>query len=265
MSYRRSRSSVKSRSRKRGRVYVTRARPIPQSSRRTLAAKAVELKHYDCIPSSDGVVAISNNGDMTGMASINPPDSQCLFAPKQGPGSQDRDGRLATVHSIYISGTVYVPQWTVGQSVQTVFLALVLDRSPNLHPIQGSTNLIYQNLAMTPGVDPNPDVWHNAYAVTPLRNLEWSKRFKVLKTKTLTFNPNSAITGDATQYYAAMNRSFTMTYRPSGPDSQVEFQGSEGTVENITKNAYYILAISNAQSANGVATIAYNCRVRFLG
>lgn len=261
MSYRRSRSSVKSRSsRKRGRAYSTRARPVPAPSRRALADRAVELKHYDQVASINGPVALSRDATMTNMANINPALPKCLFAPSQGPGSQNREGRLATVQSIYLSGAVYCPQGINSENVQTVFLALVLDRSPNLQSIDGQTNLVYQNIA----IGGDPAIPQLTYATTPLRNLEWSKRFKVLKTKTIVFNPSMANEPNA-NHYASMQRTFTMSYRPTGSDAQVEFQGSEGTVENITKNAYYVLGISNALSSAGLATIAYNSRVRFVG
>lgn len=266
--YSRSRSRGRSRpgrvlSRKRSRSLTTRARPLATTSRRALADRAVELKHFDAVASVNGPVQISNDPGMTGMALINPSGPECLFAPSQGPGSQQRDGRLATVQSIYVAGTVYVPPAAATtNNQQSVFLALVLDRSPNQTDIDGFTNLIYENLARVPD-PPNPDVFSRSYVAAPLRNLEWSKRFKVLKTKTLTFNTTPMFETAAGVHYGRAERCFTMSYRPSGSDAQVEFQGAEGTVENITKNAYYILAISNA--IQNAASIAYNSRVRFVG
>ena len=257
-SYRSSRSK-RSRSSTRPSRYMSRARSVAPPPRRALAAQAVELKHFDQCTNPSNMVELSNNPDMSQMAGINPSGTGCLFAPTMGNGSGQREGRLATVHSVYVSGLVRNPSWVSDNSGHdcTVFLALVLDRSPNTDSIEGSTNLIYRNGASTG----DPLVYNRDYSVTPLRNLEWSKRFKVLKTKTITFNPTGSIGGAMSQ-----ERTFTLSYRPSGSDAQVEFQGNDGTIASVTKNAYYIIGITNStRSGASLPAIAYNCRVRFVG
>lgn len=175
--------------------------------------------------------------------------TNCLSAPAQGDGEQQRDGRKIELKSCFLTGTL---QQTVLQDQGDVteaaicFLALVLDTQAN-----GATVVSEQVFT-----NPNDTSRVNNH---PLRNLQYSSRYRVLASKTINTAPVTAGTDGAnTLSVKGCPRAFKLGWNGNIP---VTFTGSTADVASVADNALHLIAYTTI----GVVTLNYNCRVRFVG
>lgn len=175
----------------------------------------------------------------------------CISAPAQGDGEQNRDGRKITMKSCFVSFNVYPSVQSDSadsMSAPQVYVALVQDKQAN-----GATVVSEQVFT-----NPNDTADVNTY---PLRNLQYSSRYRVLDHKLVNLSPVSAGTDGAnTISQIATSRSGVLSWNGEMP---VTFTSTTANVSNVTDNALHIIAFST--SSNYAPAISYNSRVRFVG
>lgn len=210
----------------------------------------IELKYLDVYASA---IAIPSPTDCSG-GEIQPEGgcAGCLTAPAQGDGAQNRDGRAIQMKSIFVSGTVQGVAATdqVDSLVApNVFVALVLDTQAN-----GATVVSEQVFT-----NPNDTAATNAW---PIRNIEYSSRYRVLAHKTLNLGPITQMTDGAnTSSQRCQQRAFTLAWKGEMP---IRFtSGTTADVANVENNAVHVIAFST--STNFTPQMSFNSRMRFVG
>lgn len=217
---------------------------------RTGGLLGVEVKYLDVYASN---LAIPAPADCSG-GEMQPEGgcTDCLSVPAQGDGAQNRDGKKITMRSIFVSGTVH-PSGAVSDASDAimpphVYLALVLDTQAN-----GATIVSEQ-------VFTNPNDTPNANA-KPLRNLEYSSRYRVLAQKTLSLAPAYGVTDGAnTSSNVCTPKAFTLSY---AKPIVMNFASTTADIANAKDNAIHLVAF--ATNASYVPNLSYNCRMRFVG
>lgn len=228
----------------------------PITNQRTGGFMGEEVKFFDTHLIPGHVAAVSNLS-----TSMRDPTGGllCLNAPKRGSGPSEREGRAIKMKSIHITGTIqYVPQFdnTVIATIPDVFIALVLDTQTN--KAQMASNLCYINPS---GQQP--------LVTAPLRNLEYSKRFKVLKVKRIHApDLNLDITGASAHEYSGKLIHFEMHKKLYNLPVQFVGDADPNTVANIQDNSLHIIAFSDCAASSADTTkiqidMGYNARLRF--
>ncbi len=238
------------RSRARRMRAVHTARPARFRNVRTGGFLGQELKFYDTKLVSGALTAPT---DASG-GEHDPSATIVLNSVTQGDGEQQRDGRKMTMKSIYLNGILQVPSQS-GQSAadagSQVFIALVLDTQTN-----GAT-IVSEQVFTNKGASA-------VLAASPMRNLEFVSRYKVLKIKKINLsNPN--ITNDTGATGGVIQNGLVRAWKMYSMlgDLGVTFNGTTETVANITDNSLHILAWCN--NVGLAPTISYNARLRFMG
>lgn len=238
---------------------ASRARALARTARRQFRDRvriplrwgSTELKFLDCAWNS---VAINTSTD--GSSGEVQPSSGCtsaLSVPAQGDGESQRDGRKYTLKSVWLSGIVSTTQITGTSNTQDLagfFFALVLDTQAN-----GET-IVSENVYV------NPSTNSAAMMPQPLRNLQNSKRFKVLASQYIP--PGGAYTGnDAAGTFSLSNQ--------TQPNVSLSWKGnivcdSIGTTANVSSasdNAIHLVAYASNTALTPV--FVGKARVRFVG
>lgn len=223
---------------------------------RTGGFLGIENKFFDT-----GVVNKTLNGNAAWNGHEMDPAAteSCLNAIAQGDGQSNRDGKQVRLTSVYVTGQV-IRAISSGVSAAahggTVFLALVLDTQTN--GAQLNSEDVYINPA--------------ANAITtaiPLRNLQYTSRFKVLKTLVIPFDapngytesPNAGGAGTGDYDIGGCSRTFQWYCKLDLP---VNFTGNTSDIANIMDNSLHIVGTSELASTSSML-LSYNARVRFVG
>jgi len=210
----------------------------------------VEKKFYDCALANAAIAQNANFQTCWLDPTAIPAATQCLNAPVQGTGANQRVGIKYNILSIWIGGQVYVQpvaNLATAPPATTVFWALVMDKQTN--GAQMATELIYQN----------PSATLFGASLNPVRNIQYSKRFKVLKTWNCVLTPNFSGDGVANQEdVAAASMPFEFFKKFNKP-IRVECAANGGTVADIMNYSFHLIGCANG----GAALMTYNCRVRF--
>lgn len=210
-------------------------------------AFGIELKYFD---TSLGGTSVPAPGDSSA-GEFDPVTLLALNAVKQGDTEQDRDGRKITMKSIHVNGIIlYAPQinQTAADNIGEVFIALVQDTQTN--GAQLNSEDVYTN----PSADP-------ILAACPFRNLQFTKRFKVLKTKTIRM-PQPTVAFDGTNIEQGA-QDVPFKFNVNLNDLQTTFSGTASLVSNIVDNSLHLVAFANRTEL--APAIAYNARLRFVG
>lgn len=209
----------------------------------------MEYKFYD---RTKAIAQIANDGSCAG-GEYDPATVLCLNAPIAGSGAQERDGWKISMKSIYVTGFVTPFTNEVPLSSATdlddnvvVFIALVLDTQTN--GAQLSSEHVYKSEGGTTHLN-----------ACPLRNLEHSKRFRVLDKAVITL-PVIAAGSNTTALSLPGSAPFKLSSR-SLPD--VQFTSDAAGVSSISDNSLHVIAFTNA--GNTHMGITYNSRLRFTG
>jgi len=158
-----------------------------------------ELKYLDC--AFTGIQIKSSIDASGGLISPTSGCTGCFSVPAIGYGNQERLGQEFYIHSFNVSGTFTSGAYAGSTNPNPnpwIFIALVLDKQTNF--IGAASNQVYDNI--------NGSV--QDAAPYPNRNMEYIKRYQVLKTKfiqvpwDITFN-DSATTG---MHRTAINPTF---------------------------------------------------------
>ncbi len=230
-----------------------RRRRAPKRRRRTTLNPriggflGIELKFYDTFLAS-GVLA--ENTDASA-GEHNPSATISLNTVTQGDGESQRDGRNSIVKSLHIKGIINIPvqvNATALDLAPTIFVAIVHDKQTN------GALLNSEDVYINPGGT-------NILGTSLQRNLQFIKRFRVLKT--LTLNPeqqqpvwdgtNIEITGSQTPFEIHI----------PNMNIKTNYSGTTETIANIVDNGLNLIAWTT--STNYAPTISYNSRVRFVG
>ena len=211
----------------------------------------VEKKFYDCALSSALVTQNANfTGCMLDPVAIPIVGVNCLNAPTQGNTVTTRVGAKYNIISIWIGGQMTLTaqqNQTAAPPSSTVFWALVMDKQTN--GAQCNSEFIYQNPSANLAVS----------SLSPVRNILYSKRFKVLKTWNTVLMPN--FSGDSVANHQDVGGvSFPFEYFKSFKKPiRVETIANGGTVADIMNYSFHMVACANG----GGVLCSYNCRIRF--
>lgn len=197
-----------------------------------------ELKYYD--ENGSGSIAFNT---WTG-SELDPAGTLCLFAPIQGSGDSERDGRQAIIKSIHVNGRIYRNNVTGISNAAVVHMILVQDTQTNGAQLNG------EDVYMDSG---NREFQY--------RNMDHSSRFKVLWSKRLVLNPEAIGYNTTVPQWETANASRLFEINKNNLNIPVSFNGNAGTIADITDNSIHLIATSNSSSAD----VIYQSRVKFIG
>lgn len=227
--------------------------PVRRAARRMLNTRTagflgIEKKFYDTALANAALVAPT---DAAG-GEVDPSATSMISTPVQATGPQDRDGKKILIKSAVIKGHVQFPAAInltalVGQV--SVFVALVLDTQSNV--TQMNSEDCFKNLAGLALTAP-----------TPMRNLLFGERFKVLKSELIKL-PIPQATFDGTNIEQSGARQDFDWYVKTG-NLKVNFNaGTTASIANVIDNSLHMIAYCSSTTL--APTISYNARIRFVG
>ncbi len=216
-------------------------------NQRTAGFLGIELKFYD-----QALVAAALTAPTDASAGEQDPSATVLLnTVTQGDGESQRDGRKMVMKSISLNGVVRVGaqnDQSVLDNAPLIFIALVLDTQTN-----GAT-ISSENVYCNQGANA-------ILAASPYRNLQFSRRFKVLRSLQFAFpTPNAADVGaniEISGHFVPWRMDVKLN------DIPVTFSGTTETVANITDNSLHLIAYAAGISA--APLLSYNSRLRFVG
>ena len=213
---------------------------------RTGGTLQLETNFFDSVRTN---VVLTNPTNATG-GEVSPNTIGCLNGVPQGDTSSNRSGSKILMKSIFINGSVHISDAdsiTSAQASPTIFIAPVLDTQTN--GAQLNSEDVYSNVNATPDA-----------AITPLRNMSYTERFKVLKTKTITLKPTQTFDGTDIAR-SGCSRPFKM--KVNLRDMQTKFQTgtTTGYVGTIIDNSLHMLAWCDDDDMGPALT--YASRLRF--
>lgn len=235
-----------------GSAMVVYRQPV-RRSRPPAYSLSVEKKFFD---SSRSVVALTAPTNAAG-GEVDPATLACLNCPAQGDGETQRDGRQISMHSINIRGVVNVASQNnqiAGDTIPDVFIALVLDRQTN------GAQLASEDVFSNPGGS-------SLLATSPFRNLEWTKRFRVLKTVKISAQEfagsiQPVFDGTNIEQQGSMVP-FSMYYDLKGMKTNFLTGQTSSVIAAVADNSLHVVAY--ASNLSTTPTLLYNARLRFTG
>lgn len=216
------------------------------SNARTGGFLGIELKFYDTSLVASALTAPSDatGGEHDQDAVI------CATTITQGDGEQQRDGRKATVKSIFLSGsisTAVLINQTAMKVAPIVYVALVLDKQSN-----GAT-IVSENVFKNIG-------GNGILAASPLRNLQNSTRYRVLSRVKLDLKDPEASYDGTNIEIAGTEIPFQLSWRGN---LNILYKGTTETIANTVDNSVHVIAYCS--NTGLVPLLNYNCRTRFVG
>lgn len=210
---------------------------------RTGGFLGIETKYHDTF--FNAVIA-GVTPDMVG-GQADPALQGCLNSPAQGPGPNQRVGRTITVTSCLVQGLVQVASSLAVGLIQPpiAYLALVLDRQTN-GSVPGTAS-IYSNPTGSP-----------AGMIAPVRNLEFTQRFRVLKVVQLAFPEVTQANATA---MSGSKMPFSMSWKG---EILTNMNGADGTLTQIVDNSLHVVAFTDDNTPVS-PFLTYNARIRFRG
>ncbi len=211
---------------------------------RTGGFMALERKFKDYNDAADAFSTVWAAGEMEDATALS------LSAVAQGDGESERDGRVYHIHSVHLKGFVkYNVQESQTAPIEDhiVRLALVWDTQTN------GAQLNAEDVFVTIGAGED---------INSFRNLQFSKRFVVLKDKTIKINLNNQTNEGAINLFAngevripfKINKSFKTPIK-------VRCSGTTATVSVITDNSLHLIGTGTSTNAK----VTYQSRIRFTG
>lgn len=236
-----------------------RARAMAQAARRSLRMAvrtplrwgSTELKYLDC--AFNAVTIPAGTSDASGLEMA--PSSGCsgaISVPAQGDGESNRDGRKYTIKSVWASGVIdYVAMSDQADALDNTgtYLCLVLDTQCN------GVTVISEN------VFTNPATAGRSLLPQPLRNLAYSKRYRILASTYVEPGGMYAMT-DGTST-ASLNGQQNPVVSLSWKGNIVcDSSGTTANVVSASDNAIHMLAFHGGGLSR---TFNGKTRVRFIG
>jgi len=214
----------------------------------------IEYKFLDC--AWNQVTINSSTDGSSGELQPSSGCTDCISMPSQGDGESQRDGRTFVIKEVWVSGVIdenaKSDQADVGEGFG-MFFALVLDTQAN-----GAT-IVSEN------VYTNPTAHAQAMLPQPLRNLQFSKRFKILDSRYVRNGGmySAADNAGTTNFTAStiMQNSPKISLNWKG-NIKVETQGTTADIANATDNAIHVIAYNGSSQ---VRSFIGKSRMRFVG
>lgn len=208
----------------------------------------VEKKFYD---TSLVTSSLTSTANMSGHEK-DPTALNCLNGCAQGDGEQQRDGKQIRMDSIQVRGVVNLngeDSMTSAKTLPNTVICLVLDTQTN--GAQLNSEDVFTN--------PSNSTTGTTCA---MRNLQYSKRFRVLAKKTIVFTGAGEAYDGTNVNLNGMRYPFNFYVKLN--NMPVDFTGTAAGVANIMNNSLHIVAFETTsdETAN---TITYNSRLRFYG
>jgi len=207
----------------------------------------IELKYYDTALVTTALTAPS---DCAG-GEVDPETVLTISAPAQGDGETNRDGKQILVKSAYVTGNIHRPINSDEGDAHTegpVYIALVMDMQTNKAQLNSED------------VFTNPS-GGSSTAAQPLRDLQYTSRFKVLDSCVVMPSVRYVVQdGAATGSISGEIVPFKLSWNGEMP---VNFTGTAAGVASVTDNSLHVIAYAAATSSG--PQINYNARVRFVG
>ncbi len=227
----------------RGRV----ARRERRLNPRTAGFLGIELKFYDQRVIQSALTAPT---DATG-GEHNPSATISLNTVTQGDGESQRDGREILMQRISIRGIIRIPPQAnqiVSSEPTVCWVALVLDTQTN-GALLNSENVV-------------TNIGSNAItAASPFNNLQFSKRFRIMAKRQMTFDAPAYATFDGTNIEQG---GMTKVFEFHVPlKIKVNYTDTTETIANIVDNGLNIIAFCN--NTELAPTLSYSSRLRFNG
>lgn len=172
------------------------------------------------------------------------PATGCLAGITQGTSESNRIGRCAYVKSLKIRGHVYRDQSTLVAQASYCRLFLVLDKQTN------GAQLSAEDVLAVPAI--------SGLDTDAFPNLQYSDRFRILKTKVIKYNlwpvipDNAGGAINATEVYP-----FTMSWKGN---VKKEHSGTTNDVSSCTTNSFHLIAVETGAPGG---SLKYVCRARF--
>lgn len=217
--------------------------------KRSAAQLSVELKFLDNSLANQALVAATTWAG----AELDPATTLCLTAPAQGDTASSRDGKQIIGKSVHVTGQVYMLPAELENTppiATHVFLALVLDKQTN--NAQLNSEDVFTNVAADASLN-----------TKSIRNLNFAKRFKVLKTQEFVFD-NTAVSHFAVDSFSRSGRSQTFDWFIPLNDLKINFNSTTtGVIGNVLDNSIHVIGIANSTLL--APTVSYNSRFRFIG
>lgn len=215
-------------------------------NQRTAGYLGMELKFVDYGYSA----VLAAPADATG-GEADPGTALALNSIAQGDGENQRDGRRATIKSAYVTGIVSFgasQDQPDPDSAPTVFIALVMDSQTN------AAQLNSEDVFTNPGASA-------LTAASPLRDLQYSQRFKVLDSVCIdNWFKYGQTDGVSTASYNGPSRAFKLSWTG---DMITNFVGTTAVVGSIADYSLHVVAYCT--TTENAPTLSYNSRVRFMG
>jgi len=206
----------------------------------------VEKKYFDTHLANQ---TFSNQADWSAAGNVlDPAGVSCLNAPVQGTTALTRVGLRYNIVELHLAGAVQWPSegnQNSADNAPIICWALVMDKQPNGATI--TANLVYQNPGNVGGT-----------VTAPLRNLQYAKRFKVMKQWTCTLLP-TVLSYDGTNMEQGGNVETFEYFKQWKKPIRVETVGNAGTIADNVNCAFHVIGLST----NPACTMSYNARIRF--
>ncbi len=181
-------------------------------------------------------------------ATMEPATEDSLSAVAQGDGESNRDGRIYHINGIFIQGHFAMPASESNNapiSDQECRIALVLDTQTNA-----------AQLTATDVMDGGQTKDYHAF-----RNLQFTKRFRVLKDKKVVLNVENTNEGAANLFankLVVKNFKINHTFKPP---MRVICKGTTAVIASITDNSLHLIGVGSSTATQ----LNYQCRLRFTG
>jgi len=224
---------------------------------RSYPGAGIETKYYDASISAVAIPAPPASSTWSGLDTVNPTTLLCLNSMSQGTGPSNREGRMITMQSLQISGIVNIPaqaDQTAADTIPVIKIWIVLDKQTNGG--DATTGITSENVYTNPTAT-------IIGGLAPLRNMLFSKRYKVLK-EILVEPKTLPMVNDLTNIeQEGVATSFDCFINLKGRKVEYKSDAAPSTVADIVNNGLFVMAAtSNAATA---PTLTYNSRLRYRG
>jgi len=207
----------------------------------------IEKKFFDTFLAT---TALAGPADCTG-GELDPATLNCLNGVTQGDGESQRDGKNYLIKSLHFLGRVVTNSQankTAGWIPPSCFIAIVLDTQTN------GTQLNSEDVYTNPGAS-------IALNSCLQRNLQYSSRFRVLKTFNLAFNARTLSYDGTNLENCGMSQSIECHL--DNLNIKVQTSGTTGTAAIVTDNSLHVIGFST--NVTETVNLTYTSRLRFVG
>lgn len=191
------------------------------------------------------------NGDAFATTWATMQASDSISGVAQGNTESQRVGRVYNITSVHLRETVDVAaQKTAGAATGTTTVRVVI-----VHDTQTNGAELAATSVMDGGQTPD----HLSF-----RNLQFTKRFRILMDKTITIRPVGLASEGAANTFGSGNNQIVWKFnRTFKKPIKVTCSGTSAAVASITDNSIHVIGVANSVSVT--PSLTYQARIRFTG